>query len=161
MPGSAEFVQRLVHTLEAGSPAVWMRRGLVVLGIVILSLFYLMHEFRGLATSQAMDQAQIGREIARGHGWRTHFARPRGIGQLLAHGKDVPRKIWVDTYNAPLPPLVNAIALFPIKSHWKMTPADFMYPGDRAIAAMSILLFLLSVVVLFFSPGDCSTSSSP
>jgi hypothetical protein len=145
MPGSAEFVQRLVHSLETGAPAVWMRRGLVLAGIAALSMFYLVHEFQGLATSQAMDQAQIGREIARGQ-----FARPRGIAQLLASGKDVPRKIWIDTYNAPLPPIVDAIALFPIRSLWKMTPADTIYAGDRAIAAMSILLFLLSVAVLFF-----------
>ena len=31
-----------------------------------------------------------------------------------------------------------------------MTPAQVIYLGDRAIAAMSIFLFLLSVVVLFF-----------
>ena len=92
MPGSAEFVQRIVHTFETGSPVIWLRNALVVAAIAALSLVYMSYEFRGLATSQAMDQAQIGREIARGHGWRTQFARPRGIGQLLAHGKDVPRK---------------------------------------------------------------------
>ena len=150
MPGPAEFVQHVVHTLETGSPVIWLRRALIVFLIVALAWFYMAKEFRGLATSQAMDQAQIGREIARGHGWRTNFARPRGIGQLLAHGKDVPQKIWYDTYNAPLPPLVNAIALFPMKSRLIMTPQDVIYPGDRAIAAMSMLLFLLSVVVLFF-----------
>lgn len=150
MAGSAEFIQRMVHTFETGAPAVWIRRALVVATILGLSLFYLVHEFRGLATSQAMDQAQIGREIARGHGWQTQFARPRAIGQLLTHGKNVPQKIWQDTYNAPLPPLVNAIALLPVKKHWKLTAQDIMYVGDRAIAAMSIFLFLLSVVVLFF-----------
>lgn len=149
MPGPAEFVQRVVHTIETGSPVIWLRRALILSLIIALASFYLAKEFRGLATSQAMDQAQIGREIARGHGWRTNFARPRAIGQLLAHGKDVPRKIWYDTYNAPLPPLVNAIALFPIRSR-TMTPSDIIFIGDWAIAAMSILLFLLSVVVLFF-----------
>ncbi|MEP7013966.1 MAG: glycosyltransferase family 39 protein [Verrucomicrobiota bacterium] len=150
MPGSAEFIQRMVHTFETGEPAVWIRRALIVAGIGGLSLFYLLHEFRGLATSQAMDQAQIGREIARGHGWQTHLARPLAIGQLLSHGKNVPQKIWYDTFNAPLPPLVNAIALFPVKNHLKMGPADTIYAGDRAIAAMSIFLFLCSIVVLFF-----------
>ncbi len=149
MPGSAEFIQRLVHSLEAGKPVVWMRRGLALAGVALLAIFYMTHEFRGLATSQAMDQAQIGREIARGHGWRTNFARPLSIGNLLAHGKDVPQKIWIDTYNAPLPSLVDAIALFPIKSHWKMTPADVLYAGDRAVVVMAIALFLLSVVVLY------------
>jgi hypothetical protein len=116
MPGSAEFVQRLVHSLETGASAVWMRRGLVLAGIAALSMFYLGHEFQGLATSQAMDQAQIGREIARGHFWQTKFARPRGIGQLLAHGKDVPRKIWTDTYNALPPMVVCSMPLLPLLS---------------------------------------------
>jgi hypothetical protein len=151
MPGSADAVQRAVHALEAGGLAVWVKRALVVVALGGLALFYLMHEFRGLATSQAMDQAQIGREIASGHGWRTNFIRPRAVGQLQGHGKDVAKRIWLDTYNAPLPPLVDAIALLPLKSHWKMTSRDSVYIGDKAIAAMSIFLFFASVGVLFLT----------
>ena len=121
MPGSADFVQRFVHALEAGGAAAWIKRALVALTIVALALFYLLHEFRGLATSQAMDQAQIGRELLHGHGWATNFARPLAAGQLQAHGKNVGQKIWVDTYNAPLPPLVDAIALLPVRGSLKMT----------------------------------------
>lgn len=150
MSGSAEFVQRAVHALEAGTLAVWVRRSLLALAVIALAMYYL-YGFRGLATSQAMDQAQIGRTIASGHGWRTNFARPRAIGQLQANGKNVAQKIWSDTYNAPLPPFVDAIALWPVKSHWQMSPADPVYSGDKAIAAMSIFLFLLSVLVLFFT----------
>jgi dolichyl-phosphate-mannose-protein mannosyltransferase len=148
MPGSADFVQRAVHTLEAGGLAVWIRRGLIAVVILTLAGYYLWN-FRGLATSQAMDQAQIGRAIASGHGWRTNVIRPRALGQLQAHGKNV-QHVYFDTYHAPLPPLVDAIALLGVKSHWKMTPADIVYTGDKAIAAMSILLFLASMVVLFF-----------
>ena len=150
MPGSADAIQRLVHALEAGGAAVWLRRGLAVVVVIALALFYFIHEFRGLATSQAMDQAQIGRHIASGHGWRTNLIRPRAIGQLQSKGKNVSQKIWYDTYNAPLPPLVNAIALFPVKSSWKMTARDITYVGDKAIALVSILFFLGSIVVLFF-----------
>ncbi len=150
MAGSAEFIQRMVHTFEEGAPAIWLRRGLIVAAITGISIFYLIHEFRGFGTAEAMDQAQIGREIARGHGWKTNYARPRQIGQLLSHGKDVPQKIWYDTYNAPLPPLVDAMALFVIKSRLKTVPEDIIYVGDRMIAAMCIGIFLLSLIVLFF-----------
>src|SRR3954469_1747189 len=114
MPGAADFVQRAVHTLEAGGLAVWICRGLLVVVIFALAFYYMWH-FRGLATSQAMDQAQIGRAIASGKGWSTNFARPLAIGQLQAHGKDAATQIWIDTYNAPLPPLMNAIALSMVK----------------------------------------------
>ena len=149
MPGSADFIQRTIHTLEAGGAAAWVRRALVALAILGLALFYLFHEFRGLAAAQGMDQAQIGREILRGHGWATQFARPLAAGQLQSHGKNVAQKIWTDTYNAPLPPLVDAIALLPVHAHLKMTPRDIIYTGDKAIAALAILLFIASVGVLF------------
>ena len=150
MPGAADFVQRAVHAMEAGGLAVWIRRGLVVVVVVGLAVYYMIGQFRGLSTSQAMDQAQIGRAIATGHGWSTNFARPLAIGQLQAHGRNVATDIWVDTYNAPLPPLVNALALLAVKSRWQMAPNDLIYAGDKAIAIMSILFFVGSVVVLFF-----------
>jgi Dolichyl-phosphate-mannose-protein mannosyltransferase len=149
MPGAADLIQRTVHNLEEGGLAIWIRRGLALLVVIGLALFYFMHEFQGLATSQAMDQAQVGRNIASGQGWRTDFIRPRAVGQLQAHGKSVATRIWYDTYNAPLPPLVNAISLWPIKSQWKMSPRDVIYPGDKIIAFVSILLFLASLVLLY------------
>jgi hypothetical protein len=149
MPGAADAIQRAVHALEAGGLAVWIKRGLLVVAVVLVAIVYMYH-FRGLATSDAMDQAQIGREIARGHGWRTQFVRPRAIAQLQSHGKNIPQKIWTDTYNAPLPPLVNAIALLPVKSKWQMTPSDLVSTADGAIAVMSILFFFASVFVMFF-----------
>src|SRR5205823_74547 len=150
MPGSEEFIQSAVHALEAGGLAVWVKRGAITLGIVALFVLYL-YQFRGLSTSVGMDQAQIGRAIASGEGWKTKLARPLAVGQLQAHGRDVAQNIWVDTYNAPLPPLVNAIALLPVKAFWKMNIRTIVYPGDKAIATMSILLFIASVAVLYFA----------
>jgi hypothetical protein len=150
MPGSEEFVQTAVHALEAGGLSIWVKRGAVALGVIAIAAIYL-YQFRGLSTSQGMDQAQIGRAIASGEGWKTKVARPRAVGQLQRHGKSVAEKIWIDTYNAPLPPLFDAVALILVKSHWKITPRTLIYAGDRAIAMMSILLFLGSVAVLFFT----------
>ncbi len=149
MPGSADAIQKTIHALESGGAAVWMRRALAVALIAGLSLFYLLHEFRGLATSQGMDQAQIGRALLHGEGWKTKVARPLALGQLQRHGKEVAKNIWTDTYNAPLPPLVDALALLPIRSHLRMTPGDPIFVGDRMIALMSIVLFLASLGVLF------------
>jgi hypothetical protein len=150
MAGSADFVQRTIHGLESGGAAIWVQRALIVVVIIGMSLFYFFLEFQGLATSQAMDQAQIGRELLHGHGWATKLARPLAVGQLQRHGKNPATAVWTDTYNAPLPPLVDALALLPVKSDLEMTPRDIVYAGDRAIVAVSLLLFLASVGVLFF-----------
>jgi hypothetical protein len=150
MPGSADFIQRAVHALEAGGLAVWIRRVLVFVVIFALAFYYLWH-FRGLATPEAMDQAQVGRAIASGKGWSTNFARPLAIGLLQSHGRNPATAVWKDTYNAPLPPLANAVALLAVKSRWIMAPTDLIYAGDRAIAFMEMIFFLLSVVTVFFT----------
>lgn len=150
MPGSEEFIQSAVHALEAGGLVVWVKRGAVALAIAALVVLYF-YQFRGLSTSQGMDQAQIGRAIASGEGWRTKLVRPLAVGQLQAHGKDVAQSVWSDTYNAPLPPLIDAIALLAVKAHWKMSTRTAIYAGDKAIATISILLFIGSVAVLFFT----------
>ncbi|MGI8889760.1 MAG: ArnT family glycosyltransferase [Chthoniobacterales bacterium] len=148
MPGAADAIQRGVHALEVGVARIWVRRALLCTLIAGLAVFYLLHEHRGLATSQAMDQAQIGREMLHGRLWKTKFARPLAIGQLQRHGRNVAQKIWTDTYNAPLPPLIDAIALLPVRSHLGL-PKDAVYLGDRMIALMAMVLFVLSVAVLF------------
>ncbi len=148
MPGSEQFIQTAVHALEAGELSTWIKRGTVAVGIIAIAAIYL-YQFRGLSTSQGMDQAQIGRAIARGEGWHTKVARPRAVGQLQKNGKSVPAKIWTDTYNAPLPPLVDAVALRFVKKYWKIDPRALVYAGDRAIAIMAMLLFVGSVAVLF------------
>jgi hypothetical protein len=150
MPGSEEFIQTAVHALEAGGASIWVKRGAVALGIIAIAAIYL-YQFRGLSTSQGMDQAQIGRAIARGEGWHTKVARPRAVGQLQRHGRDIAQKIWTDTYNAPLPSLVDAVALVFVKPYWKIGQRTVIYAGDRAIAMMSILVLVASVAALFFS----------
>jgi Dolichyl-phosphate-mannose-protein mannosyltransferase len=145
-----ELIQRGVHAIETGNLAGWLRRGLLLVVVIALATIY-MYNFRGLATSQAMDQAQIGRNTAAGHPWHTNFARPRAIGQLQARGKNIPTRIWLDTYSAPLPPLLDAVALFPIKSRLSFTEREIVYIGDKAIALLSIVLLIASIVPAFFT----------
>ncbi len=149
MPGAADTIQRAVHIVEVGAGARWIRRAALLALVAGLALFYLLHEDRGLATPQAMDQAQIGRGMLHGELWKTKVARPLGIGLLQRNGKNVAQKIWTDTYNAPLPPLVDAIALLPVRSHRQISRDDPVFLGDRMIALMSIVLFLGSIAVLF------------
>ena len=147
MPGAADFVQKAVHTLETGKMAVWVKAALAILAIATLGVYHLYY-FRGLATWQAMDQAQIGRNIASLHGWKTNLIRPRAVGQLAANHKS-PQNMVHDTYEAPLPPLVDAVALRAVRARWKMTLQDPIYIGDKAIAAEAIILFLASILVLY------------
>ncbi|HEX4085709.1 MAG TPA: glycosyltransferase family 39 protein [Chthoniobacteraceae bacterium] len=145
-----EQIQKTVASLDAGDLAKWVWRGVFAFVAIGLSVFFMVHEFHGLPMSQAMDQAQIGREILRGHGWQTKFIRPLAIGELRRHGKDVKTGIAYDTYNGPIGPLLDAAALYiPITEGWKLEKTDIVYSGDKAIALMGVLFFLGSLGMLF------------
>lgn len=143
-------VQELVHDIEAGP---LKKLVLVILFLAVLAgiaSFYLFFDFRGLNSETAMDQAQIGRQIAAGTGYTTLYVRPLAMWQFLNHREKLPEGLMPDTYNAPLNPVVNAIALRPVKRWWPMSPTDVVYFGDRVVAAAGMAIFLAAVVVLFF-----------
>jgi hypothetical protein len=152
MPSTEEQIQKTVVSIEAGALARWIWRASFVAVAMGLFVFYQVHEFRGLPVSQAMDQAQIGRELLRGHGWATKVVRPLAMGELQRHGKDVKSAIWYDTYNAPIPPLLDAAAIFiPFRMGWTtMSTHEFVYPGDRAMACMETVFYLGALVVMYY-----------
>lgn len=143
-------VQSAVHALEQGRFAPIIKGAMFVFLIIVLTLLYLFVQFRGLATVTAMDQAQIARNIADGKGFSTRYIRPLAVWQLQENGKEIPKDLFPDVYQAPLNPWVNSIALAAVKGSWTIGPTDFVYKGDQAVAFMGVLLFLLSVAVWYF-----------
>ena len=69
---------------------ILIRRSLFFLVLIILTLGNLFTLFRGLNSPNAMDQAQIAREIARGNGFATKFIRPVAYNQAKPKNKPSP-----------------------------------------------------------------------
>jgi len=134
---------------------ILIRRSLFFLVLVILTLGNLFTLFRGLNSPQAMDQAQIAREIARGNGFTTKFIRPIAYEQAKRQqkGSTVPFAGFQDTYHSPLNPLLNAAVLKLIGAddakQWKMGENEMIYPLDRVIATVSTICFLMSIGVSY------------
>jgi len=143
-------VQEFVHQVELGALKSFILRILFFAAVAGLAAAYLFVYFRGLDSQTAMDQAQIGRQIAGGAGYTTLYVRPLAIWQFLNHREAIPGGVMPDIYNFPLNPVFNAVVLRPIKRWWPMQPTDMVYPCDLAIAAAGIAVFLASVFVLFF-----------
>jgi len=143
-------VQELVHGVELGSLKIVVLRGVFVAALAGLAALYLFFSFRGLDSETAMDQAQVGRQIAAGAGYSTLYVRPMAVWQLLQQRENLPTGPFPDTYNAPLNPAINAALLRPVKRWWPMEPTDIVYLGDRIIAAGGIIMFLVSVLLTFF-----------
>lgn len=129
-----------------------IRRSLFLLVLIILTLGNLFVLFKGLNSPQAMDQAQISREIARGNGFTTKMIRPVAYDQAQrAQKTSISLKGFQDTYHSPLNPLLNAAVLKLIGADksdaWQMNDNEMVYPLDRVIATVSTLFFLMAIGV--------------
>lgn len=130
--------------------------------IVGLCVFELFLSFRGLNSPEAMDQAQVARQIARGEGQTTKFYRPIDIidQHKTLPGKKIAKKVLPfnklpDTYNSPLHTRALAIALKITgydRFDTKRMDAEVsnIYGGDRVIAATSMFFFCLSLILAYF-----------
>ncbi|MFZ9936279.1 MAG: hypothetical protein ACO3JG_04390 [Luteolibacter sp.] len=129
-----------------------IRRSLFFLILIILTLGNLFALFRGLNSPQAMDQAQIAREISRGNGFVTKFIRPVAYHQAeVTEKRTVALTNFQDTYHSPLNPLLNA-AVFKLigaddPEKWQMTENEMVFPLDRVIATVCTLFFLMAIGV--------------
>ncbi len=131
---------------------ILVRRSLYFLILILLTLGNLFTLFSGLNSPQAMDQAQIAREIARGNGFTTKMIRPVAYYQATkAEKHSVPMVGFQDTYHSPLNPLLNAAVLKLVGADkpdsWQMSPNEYVFPLDRVIAAVCTLFFLMAIGV--------------
>jgi len=142
-------VQAFVHALEEGGWVSRIRLILLLAAIASIYVIVILSQFKGLSNDKGMDQAQIGRQLASGHGFTTKFIRPMAYSQFVDHFGSFPTGDLPDTYNAPLNPYVDSLILRLTKKTWAMTDKDVVYSSDRFIAGASLLFFLMSVGVNF------------
>lgn len=131
-----------------------VRRCLFFVVLASLTLGNLFLLFRGLNSPQAMDQAQIAREIARGNGCTTKMIRPVAYYQALqVQNRSVSFIGFQDTYHSPLNPLINAAVLKLIGADkpdaMPMGEDQIIFPLDRVIASVSTMFFLLAIGVTY------------
>lgn len=129
---------------------------LLSLLVLFLTFFQLIFTFRGLDQPVAMDQAQIAREVARGHGLTTRFLRPIDVMQASHQQRSRYDPLHAqDTTYAPLNIVVEAVALkcmgedVPEAIHMQPDGPN-IYGPDRTIAAVSSFFFLVALTLVFF-----------
>src|SRR5579863_9733281 len=116
------FIQDIIHRLEVGAGLRHLRKALILIGMLGLILLYDFRGMKNLNTMEAMDSAQLARNIAEGKGFSTLFIRPFSIYLLEsayadAHGppalgdmtdRGQVRDKHPDLANPPVYPLVLA-----------------------------------------------------
>ena len=73
------FLQDVVHKFQSGGAMRYFRVGAAVLAVLVLTFGYNWRAFRNMATEEAMDAAQVARNIADGRGYTPLFIRPFSI----------------------------------------------------------------------------------
>ncbi len=105
-------LQEIIHALEVGAGARYLRLAALFLGIVTIAVVYNLREFRNFHSEEAMDAAQVARNLAEGRGFTTRCIRPLSMGVLIEHREDRSPLIrdaeHPDLANPPLYPLVLA-----------------------------------------------------
>lgn len=142
-------VQAFIHALEEGGWVSRIRFILLIAAVAAVYVIVILSQFKGLSHDKGMDQAQIGRQLASGHGFTTKFIRPMAYSQFVKHSGSFPSGDIPDTYNAPLNPYVDSLLLRMTRKSWPMTSKDIVYTSDRVIAGASLLFFYLSIGINF------------
>src|SRR5215831_15070695 len=73
------LVQSLIHKLEEAGGVRYLRLILALAAIVAVVAIYDINCYRNFSTPEAMDAAQLARNLARGSGYTTEFIRPLSI----------------------------------------------------------------------------------
>ena len=169
-------IQEFVHKLEEGG---WVKKVkfLVILSAVFFNLYLWFFRvpqdagFKGLSHEKAIEQAQISREISRGHGFTTKMIRPAALWLFQDKMQNFPVNAQPDIYHAPLHPYINA-GVFKVMDWFNekfkeagksggmaswvtyekvMNTSILIYAYDKFIAGVQVRFFLLAVLVSYYS----------
>jgi len=168
-------LQTLIHHLEVGAGmrvfGRSMRIGLGILGALVLAAMDDLRAYRNMSTQEAMDSAQLARNISEGKGYTTLFVRPfsmflikqraqaeQGKSELsLTADPACVKRMHPDIANPPVYPVVLAglMKALPFNFAIPTKPKAFWnsggkYQPDLIISFFNQVLFFGVVASVFF-----------
>ncbi|MHC1768369.1 MAG: hypothetical protein AB9869_29530 [Verrucomicrobiia bacterium] len=72
-------LQEVIHKIELGEWTRYVKVGVALLGFLVFAVVYDVRQFKNFGTVEAMDQAQLARNVANGEGYTTDFIRPLSV----------------------------------------------------------------------------------
>lgn len=148
-------IQTAVWQVELGKGRLVVQWVAAVLAAALVTLAYTGSEFRGLEKREAMDQAQLARNLFRGEGYVTSVIRPLSLWHLQQQGwaQDDPRLLPAhpDLVNPPVYPQILAwlFKLLP-ENVFTFKPKDEIMPAERwVILPFGQACFLVSLLLVY------------
>jgi len=114
-------MQQLIHWMEVGEGARWIRGGAVLLLLLLLSLTAANKQFHGPAQETTLLQADMGRQLAAGRGFTTLVNFPQTAALMEARHERVGLggELYSEVHHAPLYSLVIAAGLRGLPTAWR------------------------------------------
>src|SRR5271154_4129866 len=84
----SELIQKFIHTLEVGAGSRYLRYAALVVTVLGLALRYDVQAYRNFSAPEAMDTAQLARNISEGKGFTTQFIRPFSLYLVQKHNQE-------------------------------------------------------------------------
>ncbi|MCU0782493.1 MAG: glycosyltransferase family 39 protein [Verrucomicrobia bacterium] len=176
------FLQDVIHKIEVGSGMRYLKVSLACLAVVMLMVGYNWRSYRNFSTQEAMDAAQVGRNLAEGNGYTTQFVRPFSLYLVKKRSEArfgvVPpdknadyahiRGRHPDLANPPGYPCVLAAlmkvlpfkwVIGPPKPFWSQNGRFWRYEPDFLISLFNEVIFFAVILLTFllarrlFDPG--------
>jgi hypothetical protein len=159
---------------EVGAGSRYLRFFILALAVVGLALVYNLRAYRNFATPEAMDSAQLARNIVDGKGYTTLFIRPFSLYLVQSHNEakhaaapattnldfaQIKFNPHPDLANPPVYPVVLAGLMnvrtfrYPVelmKPFWSDNSRFWRYQPDFQIAVFNEVLLLVVAVLTFF-----------
>ena len=149
-------VQQIIHSLEEGKWAGRIRALVLLLLLGSLGLVYNLNLTQNFTSPEAMDSAQLARNLSEGRGYTTRFIRPLSVDILRQHGAisdEAPRAALPDITNPPLYPLLLAgwMKVLPFEFEIDLQKASEFkrYQPEFLIWLFNQALFFVVLIQLF------------
>jgi MFS family permease len=147
-------IQDLVYNVDVGIGLRLIKVGLYVLSVLALMTLYTASEFWGLKNAEAMDQAQIARQIMTEGTFTTKFIRPAAVWLFEKNGED-PQSIMLkqpDIVHPPVYPWVLSRAFHLFGNSFSPEKIVRAYPPEQwAVIPLGHTSTLLTGLFLFLT----------
>jgi hypothetical protein len=148
-------LQEWIHKIEEGEGTKYMRLVFAALALLGLTALWHLREAKNFTAVEAMDAAQIGRNIAEGQGFSTRFVRPLSIALIESNrggavSPELLTKPHPDIANAPVYPVLLAGIFKIMPVNWTMVSSGFWrYQPEWFVGGLNQLFFFGALVLVF------------
>lgn len=143
-------LQELIHSIEEGAGARVMKWVGFAVAFIALAVAYDLRGWRNFSSPEAMDAAQVARNLAEGRGFTTQFIRPASL-YLLGNkvGAGSLTNAHPDLANAPAYPalLAGAMRVLPLNYQIPADDQTRIFQPEQAIAWVNQGLFFLALLL--------------